>query len=154
MRTCTVCLKIKPNNEYFYRDKRAEKLHSQCKSCYIEKRRKTWKQYYHKHGSKYRQNAVERNRRIKDLLRQQMMNYLSDKSCVQCGVNDIRVLDFDHIDPSKKSFSISQAITNTRSWDVILKEIKKCQILCSNCHKIKTATEQSWYRSTPDQLDI
>lgn len=147
MRTCTVCREVKKETDFFYRNKRSAKLHAQCKQCYIEKRRAQWKSYYYKHGSKYRQNAVARNRRLKVKLRAQMLAYLSDKACAHCGNADIRVLDFDHIDPKTKSFSIARAIGDITRWDKILEEIKKCQILCANCHKIKTAQEQGWYRN-------
>jgi hypothetical protein len=75
-----------------------------------------------------------------------MLEYLSDKSCERCGVSDPRVLEFDHIDPKSKSFSIARGISDILSWENILVEIKKCQVLCANCHKIKTADEQHWYR--------
>lgn len=146
MKTCSVCLKSKNEEDYFYRNKRTEKLHAQCKQCYIEKRRAIWKSYYHKHGSKYRENAVQRNKLLKIRLREQLVIFLSSKSCISCGNSDIRVLEFDHIDPKTKSFSIARAIGDIRSWDEIQKELKKCQVLCANCHKIKTAEEQGWYK--------
>lgn len=146
MRICTVCGESKTDEDFFYRNKRAEKLHSQCKECYALKRRKIWHTHYHKYGSKYRERAIVRNRKIKNNLKKIMFDYLSDKSCLQCGVNDPRVLEFDHIKPSTKSFSIAQAINNTQKWENILLEINKCQILCANCHKIKTAEEQDWYK--------
>lgn len=149
MKTCTVCGVNKHEMDYFYRNKRNNKLHSQCKQCYVSKRRDTWKAYYYKHGSKYREKAVSRNREIKNKLREKMLKYLSDKSCSVCGISDVRVLEFDHKDPSTKSFAIAAAIANTRSWDKILTEINKCQILCANCHKIKTSSEQNWYKSLP-----
>lgn len=76
-----------------------------------------------------------------------MLVYLKDKSCIKCGINDIRVLEFDHINPKTKSFSIARAITSTLSWENILSEMAKCQILCVNCHKIKTAKEANWYKN-------
>jgi hypothetical protein len=146
VKICTVCGLSKDPSDYFYRNKHSEKLHAQCKQCYLEKRRLKWKEYYYKHGSKYRENATIRNRKLKNKLRSQMLEYLSDKSCLNCGISDVRVLDFDHIDPLTKSFSIARAIADITSWDKILIEIDKCQILCANCHKIKTAQEQNWYR--------
>jgi 5-methylcytosine-specific restriction endonuclease McrA len=147
MKICSICGVAKSEQEFFYRNKLAEKLHAQCKNCYVLKRRQIWRDHYYKYGSGYRERAVERSRRIKDALRGQMMQYLSDKGCVSCGNTDIRVLEFDHIDPKTKSFSIARAIASTLSWENILKEIAKCQILCANCHKIKTAEQQGWYRN-------
>lgn len=146
MKPCSICKINKVFDEYYLRDKRTGRLHSQCKACYSSYRRKNWSLYYNKHGSKYRENALARNKKLKNALRIKMVEYLSDKSCIKCGNNDYRVLEFDHIDPKTKSIGIAQALHNIWAWDRILNEIKKCQILCSNCHKIKTAEEQGWYK--------
>src|SRR5579862_1648346 len=147
MKVCSVCEIQKPERDFFFRDKRADRLLAQCKDCYTEKRNKIWRDYYNKHGSQYRTNVVERNRKLKNNLRLKMMLYLSGKSCVLCGNSDPRVLKFDHIDPKTKSFSIAQGISSVLSWENILIEIEKCQILCANCHKIKTAAEQGWCKN-------
>ena len=71
--------------------------------------------------------------------------YLQEHPCITCGEADIRVLDFDHRDPSLKSFGIHRSITNRYSIAKIAEEIKKCDVLCSNCHRRKTAHENNWY---------
>ncbi|MGA9018167.1 MAG: HNH endonuclease signature motif containing protein [Candidatus Cybelea sp.] len=62
--------------------------------------------------------------------------YLGGK-CVQCGATE--ALDFDHIDPSTKSFKISNRL-NSR-WSKVLAELKICQLLCRKCHVKKTELE-------------
>lgn len=53
-----------------------------------------------------------------------------------CCNGDNRVLDFDHIDPSTKILTIT---ANLRlGFFGLLDEVKKCQLLCANCHRIKT----------------
>jgi len=148
MKTCTVCSKVKLENDFYYKNKSLGKLHSQCKMCYTEKRRSFYKEHYHTYRNQYRARAIERKRRLKTIIRQAMLEYLRDKSCLQCGISDARVLEFDHIDPTVKSFNIAQGITRTLRWENILVEISKCQILCANCHKIKTAEQQGWYKHT------
>lgn len=44
-------------------------------------------------------------------------------------------LEFHHIDPSMKDFSLSQVRANPKNWGTITKELRKCILLCSNCHK-------------------
>ena len=52
--------------------------------------------------------------------------------CERCGYSkSIAAMDFHHRDPAKKDFSVGQAV---RSWEVVLREIKKCDLLCANCH--------------------
>jgi len=54
--------------------------------------------------------------------------------CKICGYNRyIGALDFHHLDPSKKKFSLSVKGL-CYSWKIILQEAKKCVILCKNCH--------------------
>jgi len=54
--------------------------------------------------------------------------------CKICGFNKYpTALEFDHLDPSKKSFELSNF--GGRGLKRVLEETRKCQILCSNCHK-------------------
>lgn len=52
--------------------------------------------------------------------------------CCKCGEKDIFVLEFHHKDPSKKEFEINARCH--APWGKIEKEIKKCELLCRNCH--------------------
>lgn len=59
--------------------------------------------------------------------------------CVVCGFQED--LEFDHIDPQLKSFSVSSLWSSSESkfWP----EIEKCQLLCKEHHQEKTSAEQS-----------
>lgn len=53
--------------------------------------------------------------------------------CSRCGYSkSLRALQFHHLDPSQKSFGLSNG--NTRSWKRHEEEIRKCVLLCANCH--------------------
>jgi hypothetical protein len=55
--------------------------------------------------------------------------------CHDCGgVFPACVYDFHHLDSSKKDFMIGR--TN-RGWDKLRPELDKCDMLCSNCHRIR-----------------
>jgi len=88
---------------------------------------------------------LERNKTRKILIRKLVFEFLQTHPCVDCGEKDPIVLEFDHVNPSTKTQNISRMVIEGYSWKSIEKEIKKCQILCSNCHKRKTAREQNWY---------
>jgi 5-methylcytosine-specific restriction endonuclease McrA len=62
--------------------------------------------------------------------------YLGGK-CVSCG--DTEDLEFDHIDPTTKSFSIGWSLNRTKKY--LEPELKKCQLLCAMCHAIKTSKQ-------------
>jgi hypothetical protein len=147
MKTCTKCLESKPESDFFIRDKSTGRLHAQCKACYKLHRTTYSAQHYLKYGNAYRLRARTRRAAIKKALQTKMTEYLSDKSCTLCGESDRRVLDFDHIEPSLKSFGIAQGITNGLTWERLLLEIDKCRILCANCHRKHTATQRGWYKN-------
>lgn len=70
--------------------------------------------------------------------------YLKSHPCIKCGFSDIRALDFDHIDPKEKHKNISVLLRGTASRKSIELEISKCQVLCSNCHRIKTIESKDY----------
>lgn len=59
-------------------------------------------------------------------------------ACKNCGYNkSLRALDFHHRDPSQKDFAIGETRQGkkiVRSWDALIPELDKCDLLCKNCH--------------------
>jgi 5-methylcytosine-specific restriction endonuclease McrA len=60
--------------------------------------------------------------------------------CVECGESDRSRLHFDHVDPETTVATVSELL-DTGSWERILEEAAKCQLLCVDCHKPKTRSE-------------
>lgn len=57
--------------------------------------------------------------------------------CIDCGYREHPVaMDFDHLPGTKKLFNVSQALW--RPLATILAEIEKCEVVCANCHRIRT----------------
>ena len=76
-----------------------------------------------------------------------LWNLLLKSKCLDCGNSDPRVLEFDHKPSETKSFDIARAVSgSTRSWGKIKKEIEKCDVVCSNCHKIRTMERGNYKR--------
>lgn len=63
--------------------------------------------------------------------------YKSLCGCSVCGIKDPRVLEFDHKDPSTKIASVAGLMAAKVSLKQIKEEIRKCDVLCANCHRIK-----------------
>lgn len=56
--------------------------------------------------------------------------------CRRCGYNEYAgALDFDHINKEDKKYGV---LRGNRSLEAAREEAKKCQLLCANCHRIKT----------------
>lgn len=71
-------------------------------------------------------------RRARKNRKQLLIDYLGGK-CAKCGYNTcIEALDFHHIDPKQKDFSIA---TKWETFDRCIEEVKKCILLCANCHR-------------------
>ena len=56
-------------------------------------------------------------------------------------------MDFDHRDATTKTFIVSD-IVNHSGMKAILEEIAKCDLVCSNCHRIRTFSRLRGYGSS------
>ena len=89
-------------------------------------------------------SSGERLRQVQAAHRQRnferMIAYLAVHPCSDCGEPDPVVLDFDHLPEFEKRFEIARAVgASTRSWKSIEQEIAKCEVVCANCHRRRTA---------------
>jgi hypothetical protein len=72
----------------------------------------------------------------KQQLKQKLAQIKESSGCVDCGINNHIILDFDHL--HDKKYNISRMIHDGFSWAAIKKEIAKCEVVCANCHRIRT----------------
>jgi 5-methylcytosine-specific restriction endonuclease McrA len=85
----------------------------------------------YKDRSTYLKLAVTRRRRALKLKAVEVLG----GQCSICGYDKHPgVLDFHHINPATKSFGISSG-GFSRSWTTIENELKKCILVCANCHR-------------------
>ena len=64
--------------------------------------------------------------------------------CVLCGYDKcVEALEFHHLDPEQKDISISSMYASPQSWQKVVSELKKCALLCANCHREEHAKEYS-----------
>lgn len=90
-------------------------------------------------------NITKFRRKLCQSCTQTIRRYLTKKAgikllgnkCTRCGFDkDISALEFHHKDKNKE-YQISKIYN--KSWKVVKKEIEKCELLCSNCHRIEHA---------------
>jgi len=67
--------------------------------------------------------------------KEQWRSFKATLSCVKCGQNHPATLDFHHIDSSTKEASVNKLI-KYRAFKRAMEEVKKCVVLCANCHRI------------------
>ena len=55
---------------------------------------------------------------------------------MRCGyAKNSAALEFHHREPASKSFHLDLRSLSNRTWHVIAAEARKCDLVCSNCHK-------------------
>jgi hypothetical protein len=60
------------------------------------------------------------------------------QGCADCGYNtNAYALQFDHVHGEKKQ-AVSDLIRSDYGWNTIKEEMSKCEVVCANCHAIRT----------------
>lgn len=97
------------------------------------------------------QRTREGLRRVRAKKRAQV-DELKRKPCADCGGTfHPFVMDFDHREGTAKTFNVSAGIPLGLSWNRIVEEAAKCDVVCSNCHRMRTfrRIEQSRLATPP-----
>lgn len=88
------------------------------------------------HYEANKERYLEANRR-KKLRVKEKLDKLKSTPCLDCGLMwSSYVMEFHHRDPEQKVAKVSQ-LCKDAGWDRVLEEIAKCDLLCSNCHRIR-----------------
>ena len=101
--------------------------------------------------SYYRRNRQREIERVTTRQRAtiQFLRDLRRVPCKDCGgIFQPHQMDFDHRDPSTKVFGLTWSRAMLASRHRLLQEIAKCDIVCANCHAIRTYVQQAdrWAR--------
>ena len=93
--------------------------------------------HYQKHKEKIQKRDTEKRKRHKA----KAIEFMGGK-CADCGFTTEykEVFDFHHIDPKEKEFYPARIMQY--AWTTIEAELKKCVMLCANCHRIRHAKER------------
>ena len=85
-------------------------------------------------GQKHRASISKKNRARRQEKRMRLVQDFGGK-CSICGYNKcIDALQFHHLDSNNKEYDVSRLVTQNRPYEKILKEAKKCIMICANCH--------------------
>lgn len=94
------------------------------------------KAYYQEHYDNNKQYYMDRNKRIRKKKSEWLIEKKSDP-CADCGVQYPHyVMDFDHLDGETKDNNVSALVSY--GWSRLKREIEKCELVCSNCHRART----------------
>jgi hypothetical protein len=140
VRRCGVCGDVKRVDEFAWRRKALGQRDNMCRLCRSD--------YKRQHYLANKQRYIDQARIRKEVRRLERTRYLIDyfKShpCICCGETDPIVLEFDHI--ATKSFAVTAGLPDRR-WQAILDEMEKCEVVCANCHRRRTARRRGALRA-------
>lgn len=124
-----MCKLVKTTDNF---NKKKSGYQSRCREC----QKHAYKAYYDSAPNEkerlYNKNSDDKK------IKRDLIQQAKDVPCNDCGIKyPYYVMDFDHRIPSQKSFTIASNISKY-SLDQIKNEISKCDIVCANCHRIRT----------------
>ena len=113
-KTCSKCRVAKAIGEFSRQTKRLDGLQQYCTLCSRAAKRK---------------HMQKRGREL---------DKLKDRPCLDCYERfPPECMDFDHV-RGEKLFGIVEARGSAIAWQTVLNEIAKCDLVCANCHRMRT----------------
>ena len=134
MKTCTKCNEVQDDSKFH---KRGNKLYPACRLCTNAYSRIYYKEVRKKTGYIQLENRflVKRNRKF-------IYEILKRSKCADCRESDPIVLEFDHVRGTKLN-NISNLCILNASLKKLQTEVDKCDVVCSNCRRRRTAQRQN-----------
>ena len=139
MKTCRVCGDQHPLEDFPPQPQLDDGRDTRCYPCLRAYNRSRYAKSPDLRAKRYAYTLQARLRNQKFV-----WDYLEAHPCVDCGESDPVVLQFDHKDPSKKSFGIGNR--ESVSLSKLQEEIDKCDVRCANCHTRRTAVQFNWHK--------
>ena len=140
MKHCKMCSRVLPLSEFPVRSATTRNPNAYCREC----QRAYSRAHYAANKESHNARRCANQKRYSQQNRVKLLEYLRGKCCVDCGESDPIVLDFDHVSGAK-DYNIGNMITQA-TLTRIERELLKCEIRCSNCHRRKTARQFKWFK--------
>ena len=136
MKKCPSCKQLKPLIDFNKSKDRKDGHQVYCKIC----SRSQNQSHYNRNKSDYYARVVKARERNKQYIRSE-----KNKPCADCGIKyPWYVMDFDHLDATTKISEVSIMVNQAASIEKIQQEIDKCDLVCANCHRIRTFKRVPW----------
>ena len=136
MKICPKCHKQRRLTSFYYRKRgpRAGEYYEKCKECMKLRGRS----YYHLNRDRQLRLALIRRAQYRSSTKAYLVK-VKNKPCSDCGRKFPHyVMDFDHRDARTKHRDIARMVAGGWAMWKIEREIEKCDLVCANCHRIRT----------------
>ena len=138
LKTCSKCGLSLPLKKFPVNNTKKDGVDYSCRKC-----RSTYlRSHYLSNKSQYKKRADAQRKKMQELL----FSLKDGKSCKDCGRKfPSCAMDFDHKDRKLKLSDVGLLV----SWgkETLLKEVGKCDLVCANCHRIRTAKKSGKFRT-------
>lgn len=130
---CIKCNLTLPIEEFSFKNKGLNKRHKQCKKCKSQYSSK----HYLENKDSYKKKARLSNKALINRNIQFINELKAVTPCMDCkNIYNPVVMDFDHL--HAKTANVSRLVHSSLSLESIREEITKCELVCANCHRIRT----------------
>lgn len=102
--------------------------------------------YFKERGAKHREQSGASRAQRREAARAFLRNHLDAHPCADCGETEVFVLEFDHV--AEKTSSVALLLAGAAKLSKLRDEVAKCQVVCVNCHRRRTATRAGYFRAT------
>lgn len=143
-KVCARCRVRKPASNFAWHRKARGQRDTYCRPCRAAYKR----EHYAANRERYIANAHRRKQAIALEHAGHLVELCRKRPCVDCGETDPLVLEFDHL--GDKRFNIAKGL-RTHSWPAVLDETAKCEVVCANCHRRRTARRGGFARAAVAQ---
>ena len=142
--TCSRCGMTRPAAEFSWNREGKAKRDTYCRPC----RSAYGKEHYAANRARYIEQARVQKVRVRLERTRYLIEFFRSHPCVDCGETDPVVLEFDHL--RDKLFDIGSGLIH-KTWPMVLAEIAKCEVVCANCHRRRTARRRGALRAILSQ---
>ena len=127
---CTICRSRRENSEFNRKSASPHGLQNVCRDC----NRAQARDYYARNREAHVRIIMQRKTEQRRVAIGVVADHLLTHACVDCGEDDVRVLDFDHRVGAGKEADVMRLVQHGYSLSRIMAEIAKCDVRCRNCH--------------------
>lgn len=121
---CGKCKTEKLVSRFYKSSGRPDGLHGWCKDC---------------HNLDRKRNSKPKTLNKIFLRNCQFIDGYKNQPCADCNQRfDLVAIDFDHV-RGEKNYNVGTLRNRSFSLEAIWREIEKCDVVCSNCHRIRTS---------------
>ena len=133
-KTCKICLQVKLLDAFYKRSR--GQFETRCKVCMSRKSMTAEQVQNLRKTDRAKQSRTTERQELMEQRRKRLLDSFKDAPCLDCKQRfPPECMDFDHVRGEKLS-----QVGAMRSWAIvkILKEVAKCEVVCANCHRIRT----------------